>query len=158
MPIMPRTMGTQSTTENIQSTKSSVRTWDKLGIFVSSLCIVHCLMLPVIMVMFPSLALVFGVDEELAHKILLAFLTPAAIFAVYTGFKIHKQKRPLAFMVAGFALVVFGTFHGFHLISHSMEAPFVLVGSLLMVRAHLLNSKHCKRCEEEEKCIWGHEH
>tara|TARA_B100000749_G_scaffold280223_1_gene275333 strand:- start:41668 stop:42105 length:438 start_codon:yes stop_codon:yes gene_type:complete len=135
-----------------------VRIWDKVGLFASSLCIVHCLLFPLLMIVFPSITVAMGWDEEFTHELLLAFIVPAVTFAVYSGYRIHKEIKPMKYMVVGFLFVFFGTMHGFGLIDHDLEPIFVLIGSVLMVRGHFLNSHHCKRCEEENHCIWEHEH
>ncbi|MEZ4872980.1 MAG: MerC domain-containing protein [Bdellovibrionales bacterium] len=137
---------------------TKIQFWDKIGVFVSSLCIVHCLIFPLMMVIFPSLALVLGFDVDHTHMLLLVFLVPAAFFAIYSGYKVHGEKRPLYAMALGFAFVLFGTLHGFGWVPHKLEPVLVLIGSVIMVRAHFINSHHCKKCEAEQHCIWEHDH
>lgn len=141
-----------------QQKVKSITGWDKLGVFVSSLCIVHCLLLPVLIVAFPTLASFLNLDEEKTHLLLMAFLVPAALFAVYSGYRMHGEYSPMKWLVLGLLFVIFGTFFAHALFGHDWEPLFVILGSIFLVRGHILNSHHCKKCEEDHHCIWEHDH
>lgn len=135
-----------------------MKPWDKLGILISSLCIVHCVLLPILIIAFPTITTLLNLDEDKTHLLLLVFIVPAVAFAVYSGFRVHKQWMPLLWLGMGLCIVVFGTFFAHKIIGHGWEPWIVLVGSIFLVRGHLLNHHHCKHCEEEHHCVWEHPH
>ncbi len=149
-------MGLDKNNPSIISPKKSIRFWDKLGVLVSSLCIVHCILLPVVIIAFPAVASFLGLSEDNTHFALMAFLLPATAFAVYSGFKVHGQFQPLIWLGVGLGLVVLGTIFAHNFLGHHWEFILVTLGSVSLVRGHILNSHHCKRCEEEHHCIWEH--
>lgn len=134
--------------------KKKLKFSDKVGLLVSSLCIVHCVLLPVSIVLFPTITSFLPIEEDTVHVLLILFIVPAVAFTIYSGLKVHGQRKPLYWMGGGLLFVLFGTFFVHNLFSHEWEPFFVLIGSLLLVRGHLLNSHHCRRCEEEHHCIW----
>lgn len=142
---------------NQKSSQSNKSRWDRIGIFLSSLCVVHCLLLPILMVVSPATAIFFKSEENYVHTYLLLFLIPVAFFALYSGFRMHKEKKPIFLMIVGVAFVLAGTFLAHKWLGHVWEPVVVTIGSVIIVRAHLLNSHHCRKCEEEHHCIWDHE-
>lgn len=139
-----------------QKANSLAKFWDKFGVFVSSLCIVHCVLLPVIIIAFPAVTAALGLTEDNTHLLLLIFLIPATLFAVYSGFRVHKQMAPLLWLLSGLVFIFLGIFVVHDLFSHAWEPVFVIIGSILLVRGHILNSHHCKKCEAEHHCVWEH--
>lgn len=129
---------------------------DKVGILISSLCLIHCLLLPVLIIAFPTVASFLNLTEDRSHMFMILFLVPAAGFAIYSGYRMHGERSPMKWLFSGVALVVFGTFFVHDFLSHEWEYLFVILGSIALVRGHILNSHHCKKCEEEHHCIWEH--
>ena len=63
---------------------------DKLAVSASMLCAIHCLFLPVILVVFPALgATLFG--DELFHALLLWLIIPLSVIALSLGCRRHKD-------------------------------------------------------------------
>lgn len=140
---------------NTKAKKKFKFTWDGVGMALSGICILHCILLPVFLIGFPAITGFIPISEDLTHTILLLFLLPTALFAVYSGYKMHQQKKPLILMMIGLIIVLIGTLFLHEFVDHHWEPIVVTIGSLIIVRAHFLNRHHCKRCEHDEQdCIW----
>jgi hypothetical protein len=122
--------------------------WDFWGIFLSGLCIVHCIAVPLVILFFPLLSLQFFPEEDLTHAILLAFILGVGGIAFISGFRVHGQWRPVVWMAAGLLLVMFATFIVHDWLGHIWEPIFAIAGSGCLIRAHILNHQ-CKKCEHE---------
>ena len=124
---------------------------DKIGMTASGICSIHCLLLPLVFVLFPYASVAFIKGEMFEWGFILFSLT-IACFAMMQGFLVHKKWIPLAL-----ALVGFGTFIGVRLSrpnSHetfSGSLIFVLAG-VLICTAHYLNHKFIKK----HRCICSH--
>ncbi len=119
---------------------------DNIGIFLSSVCAVHCALLPIIIFLFPIVASFSSDKESLTHILVFIFTIPAVVFAIYSMVKIHGEKKPLLYILPGMVLVFIGTFLVHQWLGHNLEPIFVVSGSLLMIRGHLLNKRHCEHC------------
>lgn len=118
--------------------------WDKLGVFLSSLCALHCLLTPFLLVAAPFLGEIF--EQAWVHVALALFVAPVGLYAFISGYRHHKNKFLLAIGVLGVLLVVSALLinheHGPH--EHGFELDYLtVVGSLILVVAHLWNRKAC---------------
>ncbi|MBC7996493.1 MAG: MerC domain-containing protein [Leptolyngbya sp.] len=115
---------------------------DSLGIFASTLCLIHCMAMPFIIAFLPFLGLQF-LEGEFAHRVIASFVFLFAIFAIGPGYRQHRRKDVLVFtilglsMVAG-ALLIAGPYFG-----EQYELPFITLGNLTLVIVHLRNRKLC---------------
>lgn len=120
--------------------------WDKLGIAGSGLCLVHCLALPVVVGMLPSLGIAFLADE-MVHEILAFALIAFAALAFIPGYMRHRDNRVLSLMAAGLGLILFATWGEALVDLHGAGETIVSVaGSILLISAHLLNHSFCQAC------------
>lgn len=67
---------------------------DKLSISLSLLCVVHCLAVPVMLALLPSMA-ALQLDNEAFHYWMLLAVIPTSIYALTMGCKRHKHFRLL---------------------------------------------------------------
>jgi hypothetical protein len=107
----------------LPASTASSREWaDRLGTWTSALCVVHCLLTPVL----------------LSFSTVVAHLMPAE----------ESVHRSLALLgcIAGAA------WFGDKLPSHAMEVTITFCGSGFMIAAHRLNHTFCKSCECSSKC------
>jgi hypothetical protein len=116
------------------------RGWaDRIGIFLSGLCLVHCVLTGAILVLLPSLQLFF--PHELFHKIFLLVLPLFAIIAFIPGYRRHGSMKIFFWALAGFSLLVLGAFafEG----TLWLETAVSISGSSCLIRAHFLNRHLC---------------
>ncbi|RME16303.1 MAG: MerC domain-containing protein [Bdellovibrio sp.] len=123
--------------------------WDRLGVFVSGLCIIHCLSLPILLAFFPQIKKKFFPKEDFTHMILLAFILGFAGAAFLSGYHVHGEKKPVIFMSIGVLIVIFATYFAHNLLGHYWEPVLAIIGSLFLIYAHILNHKHCKICNHD---------
>jgi hypothetical protein len=133
------------------SSRVSVFSADSLGIWASTLCVVHCIVTPVLL----SLSTVFAhfiPGEEKTHRTLALGVAALGAIALVKGFRTHGRRRILGLMVMGLGFIFAGAFYGNLLPSHGCEVTVTLTGSLLMITAHRMNHTFCSdcRCSEGE--------
>lgn len=123
---------------------------DKLGISATTICAIHCIMLPVFLPALPVLGLSFLADEHWERMFLLATIMLGFV-ALLSGFrKYHRSLFPFYLLALGGAV-----FWIKHDLPHAYENFAVVVGAILVIGAHVLNvrlCKSCKQCEEEGGC------
>ena len=122
---------------------------DKIGITATSLCALHCILLPVMLPVLPLMGLSFLADHTWEHIFLLMTATLGTI-ALFSGFKrYHKRFYPFYLLYLGVAL--YWIKHDF---SEAVEVYFIVGGASLIVAAHFINIKLCNSCKacDEEVC------
>jgi uncharacterized membrane protein YfcA len=119
---------------------------DRLGIWASTLCIVHCIVTPVVL----SLSVVsahFLPSEERTHRTLALLIAVLGVLALTRGYRRHRRVRVVLFMGIGLAFIFAGAYWGDRLPSHGMEVIITFVGSCFMIAAHRLNHTFCNDCK-----------
>lgn len=116
---------------------------DRLAISISTLCIIHCLFSPLLLLALPVLMPTFLGGETLHFWLVLAII-PSSIFALGMGCKQHKRTQflflgfiGLSFLLLGIASEVLG-------LEHIWERIFTVAGGMLMGLAHVRNFKLCR--------------
>lgn len=117
---------------------------DRVGILASAICIVHCLLLPLLVPLLPLLA---GVAEtESVHEGLLVLLTFCAVLAFVPGFRAHRAWSVLAFGGLGVVLLAAGVLaHDWPLLA-GFDTPLTVIGGLVLVATHGVNLRLCRAC------------
>jgi len=128
---------------------------DKVAIGVSSLCIAHCLIFPLIAVIMPSIV-ALGLTSESFHFWMVISVIPSSIYALSLGCKKHKNISIVIIGLLGLSFLTLALFLGHNLLGELGEKALTLIGSLLISFAHIKNFKlchhqdHCK-CSGENK-------
>ena len=91
---------------------------DKLSICLSLCCILHCIALPVIILMIPSFASLW-INNEKVHVILVLFAVPISLFAMAKSLRVHHNYKCISLAVIGLSLLVGAIF--MHDINFSSE-------------------------------------
>ena len=121
---------------------------DRIGITATSLCALHCILLPVILPALPLLGISFLADHMWEHIFLIVTAVLGSI-AMFSGFKrYHKKLYPFYLLMLG--IVIYWQKHDF---SESLQPVFIMIGATLIVAAHIINIKlcnNCKQCSEHE--------
>ena len=78
---------------------------DKLSICLSLCCILHCIALPVIILMLPSFASLW-LNSEKVHVILVLFAVPISLFAMAKSLRVHHNYKCISLAVIGLSLLV----------------------------------------------------
>lgn len=115
---------------------------ERVAIGASLACMVHCLALPLLIALLPALAAVLAVPESF-HLWVLALAVPMALLALVQGRARHGRTGPLAAGAAGLACLVLGALA---FAEGPAETAFTVVGSVLLVGAHVTNWRLRHRC------------
>lgn len=119
--------------------------WDKLGIGLSFLCAIHCLLTPILILSLPLLARYYLVHPAF-HLILALVIVPVALLAFYFGIRHHHNYWVLVWGLPGLALVTVTPLFVHQLHYTWNESILMVIGSFLLVAAHLLNRRACRSC------------
>ena len=119
---------------------SSTARWDKLGIVATSLCALHCLLLPLLLPLATATGLSLLVSASAERVVLLTTLIFACVVLAH-GCRHHHNRWPLVLAAVGGALYAFKGQFG-----HELEPMMVVAGASLIVGAHLWNLRLCRHC------------
>ncbi len=124
---------------------------DNLGITISSVCAIHCVLLPAIFIIAPYS---FLASHEF-HEALIYFILPCAAIAFVLGCRKHGDLKVAVMGTLGVILLASSLlFHEiFHAEEHSEELITVLItiaGSIMLILSHIRNRKLCLK--EEFAC------
>lgn len=133
-------------TEKSNILRKSTSFWDLFGMAVSVLCVVHCVLTPLVLFLAPAILASGVVTEDITHKILIVFVALAGLFALTPGFRIHGDRRPLVFGVLGLFLMAFATFAVHDFLGHEWESILAIPASAAIIYSHYLNRKQCRLC------------
>ncbi|CAN5261220.1 hypothetical protein BH10CYA1_BH10CYA1_35850 [soil metagenome] len=136
--------------EHVQehNSRQTIVSMDTLGIFASTLCLIHCLAMPLVVAFLPLLGLQF-LEGHNAHQALAGFVVAFGLLAILPGYMKHRKPAVLAGLVLGLTFVLAATFGDAVGLSESAELPLITVGNLVLVVSHLFNRKLCQ-------CKHGH--
>ena len=95
---------------------------DKLSICLSLCCILHCIALPVIILMIPSFASLW-INNEKVHVILVLFAVPISLFAMAKSLRVHHNYKCISLAVIGLSLLVGAIF--MHNINFGSESTYI---------------------------------
>jgi hypothetical protein len=144
-----RTHRTESQFPEAPLTNSPSRTFsfpvDRIGIWTSTVCVIHCLLTPVLLSV-SAVSAHFLPSEERTHRTLAAAIAALGAIALVRGYRRHRSPRVLVLMIVGLAFIFGGAYWGDHLPSHAAEILVTLVGSGFMIAAHRTNHTFCRDC------------
>ncbi|MBX3253882.1 MAG: MerC domain-containing protein [Chitinophagaceae bacterium] len=125
------------------STRSKIN-YDRLGIFTSIACAIHCTLLPLFISSIPFLGM-----DVLEHKgiewsmILLALLF--GVLSLYHGYKQHHHKLlPLFLFGIGFMFLLLN-----QLIAERLVYLFIPVSVICIISAHSLNLFYNRKAQNK---------
>ena len=117
---------------------------DVLGVGASSLCAVHCFLMPFIITGLSMIGVRHLIQHDATHAMLAGFVIVCCFIAIIPGYRRHGNKMIVATMFVGISLVMFATFYAEAALGEAAEFPIITLGNVLVITAHLLNRKHMK--------------
>ena len=118
---------------------------DKVGITASTLCALHCAVVPLLFTFLPLAGLGFLANPMFEWGMIVLALLLGASSILFSYFRTHRRLLPLLLLVLGFAIVVAG-----HIYIHGLaEAIVVPIGGLTIALAHFINYKYVGNCNTE---------
>lgn len=116
---------------------------DRLGMFFSGLCFVHCLATPILLIFLGTNSLVSILETPLIHRLLLLPVLTMAIFQGYHAWKNPQAKLSRILLTLGcLPIVIAQLFHG------PIEILLTVIGSLTLISGHFFHLKH-EHCADQ---------
>lgn len=122
-----------------QDTQKSSDWLDGAAVAMSALCLLHCLLLPLVVVGVPFLA---QFAETHLHYQVLILVIPLSVFALGIGFRRHRDRRIVAAGGLGMLLLVVGATVAHSELGLLADRLFTIAGSLVLAIAHWRNSRN----------------
>ncbi|NMO23215.1 MerC domain-containing protein [Pyxidicoccus fallax] len=127
------------------SNMTAASRWDGVGQLISALCIVHCVVLPLVLAFLP-VALAEALEGEAVHHGLLALVVVSALAAFIPGWRRHRRRSTPVLAALGVALLAGGAFAVPEDAGEAWETGLTLAGGLVMAVAHGRNRTLCRDC------------
>ncbi len=123
---------------------------DKFAIGLSLGCAIHCLALPGLLALLPSMT-ALQLDNEVFHFWMLVAVIPTSIYALTLGCKQHKRYRLPILGVIGLGLLVAALALGEDRIGEAGEKIMTVIGASLVAIGHWFNYRLC-HAQKHEHC------
>lgn len=107
---------------------------DIFAVLLSSICVLHCLALPLLLAGLP-LILAGLLQGEMVHTVLLLTALPVSLIALLQGCKRHQNRSLM--VLAGVGLI--SMFVAINIEIEAIEQALTVVGALLVSAAHIAN-------------------
>ena len=123
---------------------------DRAAICFSSLCILHCLLLPVLLVAYP-IGILVTLSDEMFHQLMVSVALPLSLVALYVGYGHHKRNQLIVFGSVGLGMLMLPLVVPHELISETEETWLTVAGALIVCLAHVVNFRLCtadQACEQ----------
>ena len=140
------------------------KTWDRTGVFVAGLCLIHCLAFPFLIAAIPALHAFF--DNSYLEITILTLGIVVGSISFFTSYRRHRKIYPMLIGALGVAFLLTNLFvipmtegvaHSLSEHSHSALNihPLMILGGLFLIAGHIWNihACHCfcdKSCHHEE--------
>jgi len=127
------------------------RAADRVGATASLICALHCAALPFLLAVLPTLGLSWLADH-LFERIFIASASAFALTVLIRAYRVHRNPRPLAWLVPGLALLWLG---GFVLDGHDtvgLHAVLVSIGGSCLALAHWINLRSADAACNDANC------
>src|SRR5580692_11723245 len=84
---------------------------DRIGVWTSTACVIHCLLTPVVLSI-SAVSAHFLPSEEKTHRTLAVAIATLGAIALVKGFRKHRSSRVLVLIVVGLVFVFGGAYWG----------------------------------------------
>lgn len=118
--------------------------WDLAGIGASFLCVLHCLLTPLLITALPALA----ATEHQTHSAFALIILLFGMLAFVPGYRKHQKKSITAVGVIGASMIVLAAVLPEVENAETIETGLVLVGGITLISAHLRNAYWCRFCNK----------
>jgi hypothetical protein len=116
---------------------------DRTAIGLSLLCLVHCLMLPIAIVLLPLIGVGLLGDHSF-HQVLLLLVVPVSLAGIGLGFPHHKDVPVLLLGTGGMVVLLIVAIYGHTILPLAYEPWLTTLGGLTLAVAHFRNFRLCR--------------
>ena len=122
---------------------------DKMAIGLSIACAIHCLFLPVLILMLPSIV-ALNLDNEAFHMWMVVAVIPCSIYALFLGCKEHSRYQLFFLAFTGLVILLLALVLGEERIGEAGEKIMTVAGAALIAVGHWLNFRLCRTNEHKD--------
>lgn len=118
------------------------KVWDRLGIAFSSACVVHCILVAFLPIVFPAIsAYTHSTWIHIVVGVIILFTSPLAFVP---GYRKHGLTWIIATAISGLFFILLGVLLEGHT-SDQMSHGVSIFGSVILVFSHAKNLQHSHR-------------
>lgn len=125
---------------------SKVGRLDGVAVFLSGTCMVHCLVLPMLVTLFP-IAQGSLLDEQYFHLIMLVLILPTCLVALTIGCSKHKDLTTMTLGAIGLLTLTITAVFGHQLFGFLGERVATTFGGVILASAHIQNYRCCRKVD-----------
>ena len=119
--------------------------WDRIGMGLSGVCVVHCLLAPVVLSLLP----LFPVGEAFhawMHPVFAVVLVPTTGLAFRSAWRKHRDWKVLSLLAVGLPVILAAGVVGHEAPGALTETSITVVGSMLLIAGHWRNWRLTRSC------------
>jgi len=124
--------------------KGLIRLGDYAGMTASTLCLLHCLAMPLLMAAFPMLGLAH--EHDSFHNSILAAVSIPVLLSLLPGYLRHRDPAVLVLGFLGLGSFLGAVFILSPVYGEMAEAAGAVLSGVLLLTAHIRNRRFCARC------------
>ncbi len=122
--------------------------FDRFAIALSSICAIHCIVLPIAASVTPLLMSTVdhgnAAHEFWFHQFILIFVIPISIIALAIGYRCHRKRLPIILGGIGLTILIIVAVFAEQLItqqilSHTGETVLTVIGGIIHASGHVTN-------------------
>jgi drug/metabolite transporter (DMT)-like permease len=127
--------------KEVSSSKNfcEMQSFDKLGIGLSVLCLLHCIFLPILLAIVPLLT--GSIGDSFFHGVLLIVIAPLAMASWSKGLRKFELSAVLVLGLTGLSFLLGALW----VPEGTAHSTVTCLGGMLVVIAHWLNLKSCSK-------------
>jgi hypothetical protein len=115
-----------------------------VAIALSTICIVHCLAMPLVIAVLPVAALAIGGDGHF-HSLMLWFVVPTSVLGFGLGLRVHRRLDIVVMGAVAILALAFAALWGHSAWDPSVEVLANVAASVLLAAAHWRNFREVRR-------------
>ena len=135
---------------------------DRLAVFLSMACVIHCIGLPILLVLLPGLSMLPIVetasccphgDETVAffsmanfHMLMVLVVVPTSAYALISGYIQHRRFPVVITGLVGLTILAVAAILGVKILGSDAERALTVAGSTAISCAHIWNFSLCRKC------------
>jgi hypothetical protein len=135
---------TKRTAEPLELGMLLSKYFDRVAIALSTICIVHCLAMPLVIAVLPIAAFAFGGDGHF-HSLMLWFVVPTSVLGFGLGLRVHRRADIVAMGAIAIAALAVTALRGHSAWDPSVEVLVNVAASVLLAAAHWRNFREVRR-------------
>lgn len=116
---------------------------DKAAVALSGLCLLHCLALPLFLLLVPFLG---TMSLDRLHGQMLVVVIPVSVVALLLGFRRHRRRMVLLAGSVGMVLLIIGGTFAHNRLGITADRMLTIAGAVVLAFTHYRNSRLARHC------------